>query len=82
MNQTSPTAESPLLREWLSNRSNQTQYLKRGQFQSLLSALGMGRHHVDTLFPAGHPDIKRLPNCRDAYYLRSAVLRVLGVSES
>lgn len=76
------TTHSPLLREWLEDRANQTQYIKRGQFRALLAAVGMGRHHVDTLFPSGHPDTKHLPNCRDRYYLRSSVLRVLGVSES
>lgn len=76
-----PPTLSPRLREWLEDRANQTEYIKRGQFRQLLHALGYGRHHVDTLFPRGHSDTKHLPNCRDTYYLRASVLRVLGVSE-
>ena len=81
MTQSPKPPTSPLLRAWLDTPANQAEYLKRGQFKDLLAALGMGRHHVDALFPKGHPDTKQLPNCRCTFYLRASVLRVLGVSE-
>jgi hypothetical protein len=76
-----PTDESPVLREWLSQRHNQTVYLKRGQVQELLTSCGVSREKVDDLWPTGNPAKKHLRGVRHALYVRRCVLADLGVSD-
>jgi hypothetical protein len=72
--------DSPLLAEWLSQRCNSVHYLKRGQVQALLLATGLGQNQIDTLWPEGHPAKKRLRGMKMCVYVRSRVLRDLGVN--
>jgi hypothetical protein len=70
------------LEEWLSQRCNSVHYLKRGQVQALLLATGLGQNQIDTLWPEGHPAKKRLRGMKMCVYVRSRVLRDLGVNVS
>jgi hypothetical protein len=70
------------LADWLSQRCNTVHYLKRGQVQALLLATGLGQNQIDTLWPEGNPAKKRLRGMKTCVYVRSQVLRDLGVNVS
>lgn len=70
------------LQDWLAQRCNSVHYLRRGQVQELLRATGVGINQIDTLWPEGSPVKIHLRGVKNCLYLRSAVLRDLGVSVS
>jgi len=69
------------LDEWFAQRANSTHYLKRGQLETLFSALNISICKIDDFFPEGHEAKKRLPRVRHALYVRRVVLHTLGVGD-
>ena len=81
MNPPHPTDTSPVLREWLAQRHNQTVYLKRGQVRELLAVCGISPEKVDDLWPTGHQAKRHLRGVKHALFVRRCVLADLGVSD-
>lgn len=73
---------SPLVLAWLKEEPNKALYLRRGQMESLLHAVGLARSAVDTLFPTGHEAKIKFAGMTYWNYDREKVLIALGVIES